>query len=70
MNLLFLNGWKCEIKFFERVLHIDVFVNADDDIATSGVHTDGNIIDAALLEEDSGEDRDKYVAKKEPRNHH
>jgi hypothetical protein len=50
-----------EIKTFEHVPDIEDFVNADDDLATSGVPTD-DIIDAVLLKEDS----DEYIEETVP----
>jgi hypothetical protein len=42
-----------EIKTFEHVPDIEDFVNADDDLATSGVPTDDDIINAVFQKEDS-----------------
>jgi hypothetical protein len=53
-----------EIKTFEHVLDIEDFVNADDDLATSGAPTDDDITDAVLQKEDSDEYTEETVPAK------
>jgi hypothetical protein len=56
----------CEIKTFKHVPDIEDFVNADDDLATSEVPTDDDIIDAVLQKEDSDQDSDEYIEETVP----
>jgi hypothetical protein len=53
-----------EIKTFEHVPNIEDFINTDVNLATSGVPTDDDIIDAVLQKEDSDEYSEETVPAK------
>jgi hypothetical protein len=55
-----------EIKTFEHVADTDDFVNAGDDLATTGVPTDNYIIDAVLQKEGSDQDSNGYIEESVP----
>jgi hypothetical protein len=55
-----------EIKTFEYVPDIKDFVNADDDLVTSGEPTDDDIIEAVLQKEDNDQDSEEYVEETVP----
>jgi hypothetical protein len=55
-----------EVKTFEHVPNIEDFVNADDDLATSGVPTDDDLTDSVLQKENSDQDSDEYIEETVP----